>query len=251
MTTPGDSRFSGWRRLLRIWSKLARVERWLFVFIIAIAGSLAAFFSLADEVVEGDTRAFDERLLLALRNPSDLSDPLGPRWFEELMRDYTALGGSGVLMLVTAAVVGFLVITHKRSAAWAVTVAVVSGTLLSQVLKWGFDRPRPALVPHGAEVYMQSFPSGHAMLSAVVYLTLGALLAQMYAQARVKAYLLTVAVLLTLLVGVSRVYLGVHWPTDVLAGWSLGAAWALACQLVFIWLQRHGDVETGNRNRSH
>lgn len=223
---------------------MAAFDRWPLVSIAVVAGTLFGFVSLAGEVLEGDTRAFDERLLLALRNPADLSDPIGPPWVEEMMRDFTALGGTGVLTLITVIVAGFLVITRKRQAALAVTIAVVVGTVLSNLLKWGFARPRPELVPHGTEVYTQSFPSGHSMLSAVVYLTLGAMLARMQARRRVKIYLFAVALMLTVLVGCSRVYLGVHWPTDVLAGWSLGAAWALGCQMVMLWLQRRGGVES-------
>lgn len=110
-------------------------------------------------------------------------------------------------------------------------------------LKMGFDRVRPDLVPHGSFVYTASFPSGHALMSAVTYLTLGALLASVHSPARVKAYFLAVAMVLTLLVGVSRVYLGVHWPTDVAAGWSVGAAWALMSWLLMRWLQKRGGVE--------
>jgi undecaprenyl-diphosphatase len=115
--------------------------------------------------------------------------------------------------------------------------------LLSTLLKMGFDRPRPDLVPHGALVYTASFPSGHATLSAVVYLTLGALLARVQPRLVLKLYLLGLAILLTVMVGVSRVYLGVHWPTDVLAGWAVGAAWALLCWATALWLQRRGRVE--------
>ena len=117
--------------------------------------------------------------------------------------------------------------TRKSHAALTVLVAVSSGVLLSQTMKWAYARPRPELVPHGAEVYTASFPSGHSMMSAIVYLTLGALLARTQSDQGVKVYILSVAVILTVLVGTSRVYLGVHWPTDVLAGWALGGVWAL------------------------
>ena len=110
-------------------------------------------------------------------------------------------------------------------------------------MKWVFSRPRPDLVPHGAEVYTASFPSGHSMMSAVVYLTLGALLARTQSDRSVKTYVLAMAVVLTVLVGTSRVYLGVHWPTDVLAGWALGGAWALVCWSAMTWLQSRGQVE--------
>jgi undecaprenyl-diphosphatase len=234
---------AGWVGTGGVRGWLARQEGGVLMAMLAGAAGLFAFARLASEVVEGDTRRFDEAILLALRNPADLSDPLGPPWFEEMMRDLTALGGTAVLTLVTVAVAGFLVLTGKRRAAATVGVAVVGGLLLSNALKWGFARPRPDLVPHGQAVYTQSFPSSHAMLSAVVYLTLGALLARTQPQQRAKLYFIAVAAVLTVLVGASRVYLGVHWPTDVLAGWTVGAGWALLCWLATLWLQRRGDVE--------
>jgi undecaprenyl-diphosphatase len=160
-----------------------------------------------------------------------------------MMRDLSALGGTGVLTIITLAVAGFLVITDKRHAAFAVVTAVITGTLLSQGLKWGFARPRPDLVPHGTEVYTASFPSGHSMLSAVVYLTLAALLAQTQPDRRVRVYLVALAIFLTVVVGASRIYLGVHWPTDVLGGWVFGAAWALLCWVVLLRLRREGYDE--------
>ncbi|MFH5926199.1 phosphatase PAP2 family protein [Roseomonas xinghualingensis] len=214
------------------------MERWTLIAIALTAAALLVFANIAAEVIEGDTRAFDEHVLLALRSAGDPSDPIGPPWFEEIMRDFTALGGTGILVTMTLAVLGFLLLTGKRQAAAMVFASVATGLLLSHALKWGFDRPRPDLVPHGASVYTQSFPSGHAMLSAIVYLTLGALLARVQTERRVKAYLLLVATLLSLIVGASRVYLGVHWPTDVLAGWAIGAAWALLCWLILLRLQR-------------
>jgi undecaprenyl-diphosphatase len=166
---------------------------------------------------------------------------------EELFRDFTALGGVGVLSLLTLASVGYLWLQGLHRAALFVLAAILSGLLLSLALKSGFDRPRPDLVPHGSMVYTSSFPSGHAMLSAVVYLTGGALLAVVHASHRVRIYLIGCAVLATLLVGISRVYLGVHWPSDVLAGWAAGAAWAAACWLVAQWLQEQGRIEEGAR----
>jgi undecaprenyl-diphosphatase len=206
-------------------------------------GAVWAFAEIAEEVLEGDTRIIDWTLLLALRSSEDPADPLGPRWVEELARDVTALGSTGILALVTLASAGFLVLQRKSHLALYVLAAVASGALLSTLLKLGFDRPRPDLVPHGQEVYTSSFPSGHSMLSAVAYLTLGALLAGAQADVRLRAYLLGLAMLLAILVGVSRVYLGVHWPTDVLAGWTVGAAWALVCWVLAGWLKRRGGIE--------
>ena len=222
---------------------LARAELALLATIFVLAGGLWSFISLAEEVGEGDTEEFDRSVILWLRNPADLSDPVGPRWFEEMVRDVTALGSGIVLALMTLAVIGFLLLVRKHGAALLVFASVLGGSLLGDALKLVFERPRPDLVPHGAEVYTMSFPSNHAIGAAVTYLTLGALLARLQVAPRVKGYFLAISVILTVLVGMSRVYLGVHWPTDVLAGWSVGAAWAMAVWLVALWLQRRGKVE--------
>lgn len=213
------------------------------VALLVAAGGLWLFVELGDEVLEGDTVGVDEALLLAFRTAGDPSDPIGPIWAEELARDITGLGSAGILTVVTLAAVGFLFLQGKRHLALYVVAAVTSGVLVSSVLKLAFDRPRPELVPHGHIVYTASFPSGHAMLSAVTYLTLGALLAGAQSSLRMKAYLLGLAAFLSLLVGVSRVYLGVHWPTDVLAGWTAGAAWALVCWGLANHLRRRGRME--------
>lgn len=223
--------------------RVSKVEKWSLVALALVAASLFAFGELADAVLEGETREFDTFILLSLRSDADLSDPLGPPWFEEMMRDFTALGSVGVLLALTATVAGFLALVRKRHAALLVVASVLSGALLSNLFKWAFARDRPDLVPHLSAVYTQSFPSGHAMLSAVVYLTLGVLLARAYADVPVKVYILSIAAGATVLVGVSRIYLGVHWPTDVLAGWAIGSGWALLCWLLMLWLQRAGKVE--------
>jgi undecaprenyl-diphosphatase len=229
------------RRLIGTWPAWHELD-WLL-----ILGSLSfgvwMFVALADEVLEGDSHAADRTILLWFRTAGDLSDPLGPGWLEEMVRDFTALGGIGVLTVATLAVVGFLLIAGKHRTGLFVLGAVGSGLALSFLLKYGFDRPRPDLVPHGSIVYTSSFPSGHSMLSALTYLTLGALLAWQQHRWKLKAYVFGVAVLLTLLTGVSRVYLGVHWPTDVLAGWTAGIAWALAWWLLARVLQRRGTVD--------
>jgi undecaprenyl-diphosphatase len=206
---------------------------------------LFAFIGIADEVLEGDTLRLDRWLLLALRAPGDPGDPLGPDWVEEMFRDFTALGGVGVLSLLTLASVGYLWLQGLHRVALFVLLAIVGGLLLSLALKSGFDRPRPDLVSHGSTIYTSSFPSGHSMLAAVVYLTGGALLAVVHSARRVRIYLIGCSVLATLLVGVSRVYLGVHWPSDVLAGWAAGAAWAAACWLAAHWFQERGRIEQG------
>ena len=213
--------------------------------LIILGLGLLAFIGIADEVLEGDTLRFDRWLLLALRASGDPSDPLGPAWVEEMFRDFTALGGTGVLGLLTVASVGYLWLQGLRRVAVFLLLAIVGGLLLSLSLKTGFQRPRPDLVSHGAMIYTSSFPSGHSMLSAVVYLTGGALLAVVHSARRVRIYLIGCSILATVLVGVSRVYLGVHWPSDVLAGWAAGAAWAAACWLAAQWFQERGRIERG------
>lgn len=220
-----------------------KVEGWTLIALVLILGAIWGFAELADEVLEGDTHALDEALLLALRDGADLSDPIGPGWMEEMGRDFTALGGVGVLTTLTLAIAGFLWLQGKHRAMWLLLISIGSGLIVSIVLKEGFDRPRPDLVPHESIVYTASFPSGHAMLSAVTYLTLGALLARVQPKRRLKVYLFALAVFLTVAIGISRVYLGVHWPTDVLAGWTVGAAWALVCWSIARWLQRRGELE--------
>jgi undecaprenyl-diphosphatase len=209
-------------RLRTLLASVSRVERVTLVGVILAAGALFIFATLANEVGEGSTRRFDEWVLVSLRTPGNLADPVGPRWFEEMVRDVTALGSTAVLALMVLAVTGFLAMTRRSHAALTVLVSVIGGVLVSQGAKFAFARPRPELVPRGAEAFTASFPSGHAMMAAVVYLTLGALLARAQPGRSEKAYILSVAVTLTVLVGASRVYLGVHWPTDVLAGWALG-----------------------------
>lgn len=231
-------------------ARVADIERTVLIAVILGAAALFAFAKIANEVGQGGTRAFDEWLLLSLRTPGNPAVPIGPKRVQELMRDITALGSTGVLTIMVLSVVGFLAMTRKARAAILVLVSVVGGTLLSQSMKFAFARPRPDLVPHGAEVYTASFPSGHSMMSAIVYLTLGALVARTQPDHGVKVYIMTIAVALTLMVGVSRVYLGVHWPTDVLAGWSLGGVWALLSWLVMVWLQSRGKLKSKSAGTS-
>ena len=220
-----------------------RASPGLAVLVVLAAAAVFAFVQLVEEVLEGESRAFDEWVLLALRSPGDPADPIGPWWVQRMFVDITSLGGTTVVTLITIAVLGYLIIDGKRAAALLVLVSVAGGAGLSSLLKFGFERPRPDLVAHLVDERTLSFPSGHAMVSAVIYLTLGALLAQVQGSTRLKAYILGVAVILTLLIGISRVYLGVHWPTDVVAGWCAGTAWAIGCWVIAAWLQAEGKIE--------
>ena len=200
------------------------------------AGSLA-FIDLAESVWEEEQHSYDQKILLAMREPGDPADPIGPKWLEEMGRDVTALGGFALLTGLTVASVGLMLLLGRARLALLTAVAITSGMMLSSGLKNLFDRPRPDLVPHGVWVSSASFPSGHAMMSALVYLTLGVLLARTQSSVRVRLYIITLSVVITLGVGISRVYLGVHWPTDVLAGWIVGGLWALTFGLLALLLK--------------
>jgi undecaprenyl-diphosphatase len=201
------------------------------------------FILIAWAVSRGVTQEFDEALLRLPRDPADPAKTIGPAWLEEIGRDLTALGGIAGLCLLTVIVSGYLLITRKIHAFAFVLAATLGGLTLNGLLKERFDRPRPQVVPHKSQVMTSSFPSGHSLNSAVIYLTLGFLLASLVEKRRLKVYFLCVGLLLTLLVGVSRVYMGVHYPTDVLAGWCAGLAWACTCSLVARWLQQRRAVE--------
>lgn len=223
-------------------AKLGAREVGALIAVFVGAALILGFGLLASEVAEGDTKQFDMAVLMAFRTPGQPADLLGPPWVEEMVRDVTALGSYTFIIIVVAAAVGYLLLVRKYALALVVTVAELGGMLSSNLLKTAFDRPRPD-IEHGARVFTASFPSGHATLSAVTFLTLGALLTRTNADERVKLYFISVAVFLTVLVGISRVYLGVHYPSDVLAGWCLGSAWAILCWVVALWLQRRGKVE--------
>jgi undecaprenyl-diphosphatase len=229
--------------------RLLASHSWIvYLAMLLLVGGTWGFISLADEVREGDTQKFDDWAIRALRKPDDPAIPIGPGWLREVGRDVTALGGVTVLMLFTLIVAGYMLMIHKYGAMWLIIAASLGGLIVSTLLKNLFARPRPQLVPHLSSVYTSSFPSGHSMLSACVYLTLGALLSRLVPRWRVKIFCIGVALFLTFIVGLSRVYMGVHYPTDVLAGWAAGLVWAIVCWLAARWLQRRGTVETDDRD---
>ncbi len=242
MSTPSTAR-SLWHRCLQFIRRVGRNERPLLFLILFVSLAAWGFAAIADEVMEGDTRTVDERILVSLREPGDTAEPRGPRILEEVARDITGLGGTAVLTGLSLAAAGYLALRGKYRLMLFLVAAIGGGILISSLLKMGFDRPRPDLVPHGSHVYTASFPSGHSMMSAITYLTLGTLLAKVEHRRAIRAYVLLLAALTTLLVGCTRVYLGVHWPTDVLAGWTVGAGWAAACWTVANLLQRRGNLE--------
>ena len=208
----------------------SRLQRYAPVLLVAFLIGLFGF--LADEVVEGDTANFDHAITMLLRENGDFANPWGPVWLEEAGRDITALGSVSILALIVIATVAFLAMRRRSFTALFLTLAVLSGTLISNVLKELFNRPRPD-VEAVARVFTASFPSGHSTLSAVVYLTLAALLIEAVPGRGARAYFIGVGIFLTVIVGISRVYLGVHHPTDVMAGWLLGTSWAIICWVAY------------------
>ena len=234
---------AGWRKRFARIKPRDRAELTLLAGGIVVLLLLVFFSKLASEVLEGETQSFDKKILLALRDPSDLSRPIGPAWLVGAALDFTALGSATVLGLTVLAIGGFLLLQGLWRRALFVTAASFGGWFINGALKELFQRPRPDVVPHLREVMTMSFPSGHALQSAVVYLTLGAL-SMHIAQRRVtKLYCMSMAMLATGLVGASRVYLGVHYPTDVLAGWVIGLSWALVCWLIERSLERRAGLQ--------
>lgn len=221
------------RHLSRIVS-VAEARVWLTALVAALVAYL--LFELTGEVMEGETRAFDESVLLMLRDTSDVGMPVGPAWLTKMMVDITALGGVTVLTLLVTLVVTYLALRRKFRTAAFVTVSILGGWGLSSAMKLGIARPRPEVVQHLVEVSDMSFPSGHAMLSAITYLTLGAMLSRIEEQPSLRYFFPLVAVFLTLLIGLSRIYLGVHYPTDVLGGWAAGTVWACGSWFAARWI---------------
>lgn len=215
------------RRRAPGWLALARREIGPIVMVLLAGLCLLAFGQIADEVGEGDTHAFDRVILYALRTPGDPHRPIGPDWLNVAAVDVTALGSTTLLSILVVLVCGLFLSLRRWREALLLLIASGGGLILTNALKDLFQRDRPPLILHAVPAINASFPSGHATLTATVFLTLGALVAHFAERRRVRVYALAAAVALSVTVGCSRVYLGVHWPTDVLAGWCLGSAWAL------------------------
>lgn len=233
---PSDKSFP-----INILSWIGRHEFSVLIAFTIIVGGLWLTIALADGVLEGDTQETDMALLMLLREGEDADNPIGPAWVEYLMRDFTALGGTGFLVLIVTAITVFYLIQGRYKEMMFLLVAVLGAYLLSTFLKGIFDRPRPEFVPPGSYTYSASFPSGHALLAAATYLTLGSIVSQLAPRYRLKAFIFLLSIFIMVLVGFTRLYLGVHYPTDVLAGWAIGSVWAMVCWLTFRWL-RHREA---------
>lgn len=218
-------------------------EQRLLIGLVIGAALASGFIKLAGEMTEGETQAFDVAFLKALRMDGDLASPLGPSWLLSTMRDLTALGGVTVLTLVAVLAVAFLLTRGRIRQAFYTALATGGGAIFGKILKSLFARERPEVVPHLVEVHSLSFPSGHSMNSAIVYLTLAVMLSRTFEDRRSRIFVIGVAALLVLTIGFTRLYLGVHYPTDVLGGWTVGATWALAMGLIATRLQEDRKME--------
>jgi undecaprenyl-diphosphatase len=192
-----------------------------------VAAAVLIVVILGWTIDRGHRFLFDRALLLALRRAGDLATPVGPHWLEGAMIDVTALGGGTVLTIVVVLTLGALAAARLWVTAGLVLAATVSGSLAVDLAKQLVARAPPEVVPHLDEVSSLSFPSGDSANTAIVYLTLATLLTQAIRGPALRRYVVGAAIVLVFAIGVSRVYLGVHWPSDVLAGWSFGALWAL------------------------
>jgi undecaprenyl-diphosphatase len=190
----------------------------------ALVATIGLFAWLADEVGEGATQQLDNAVLLWLdAHKSDLAT--------RAALEVTALGSGLVVVMMVLVATAFLWLSRHRYSVLLLWVAVLGGEVLNGVLKTVFDRPRPHLFAWRTTAALSSFPSGHAMTSVVVYLTLAYLLARLEPSRTMRRLTLALAVLLVLGIGWSRLYLGVHYPSDVLAGYAAGLAWSTFCAL--------------------
>lgn len=210
---------------------------WIFYAAGALAAAMLVIVGLGATIARGHQFAFDRAIMLAMREPGDMRIPEGPAWVKQAMLDVTALGGGTVLTIVVAASAGFLAMRRHWLTFALVLGGTISGSLAIGLIKSTVARDRPALIDHLVDVWSASFPSGHAANSAIVYLTLALLLMQIVEQRAARWYVVAVAALLVTAIGVSRVYLGVHWPSDVLAGWSFGTLWALGWWSIGGWIR--------------
>lgn len=204
------------------------------IFLLCVWG----FFEIAEDYPEGKYHRFDTMVLRGLRTAEHPAVPRGPLWLKDTMRDVSALGSAAVLIILVSGLAGYLLLQGRKASALAVALASAGGAALNVLLKSLSARPRPDIVPHLTEVTSSSFPSGHSMLSAIIYLSAGAMLARHSTSRAIEVYVLVLAAGLTFAVGFSRIYLGVHYPTDVLAGWIAGIVWTLLCLAAQAWCER-------------
>lgn len=229
-------------RLSRLRRLMGAAEVRTLVVIAAIAAGVWVVASLGVHVRHGRTEGLDPAIIEALRVPGHPHQPIGPRWLQDVMRDITALGGATVTVLAALLVFAALAF-HKLWRRGVMLLAVVAmAQLTDELLKGLFDRPRPDFAPPGTFVYAQSFPSGHSTSSAALWMSLAMIAASFETEEEAKIFWFVIAGVVIVAVGFSRVFLGVHWPTDVLAGWTLGTSWALVGWLARRLLAPRGEA---------
>lgn len=235
-----DQTITFFRRMLR----MARTEIAAVSALFIAALGVMTFVEVADDMTEADGQAFDQAVLAWMQPVA--GEPRGPWWLREAAADLTSLGGISVLALFAVIAFAFLLIQRKNLSALLLVVGLAGGVALSEGLKAMFGRERPPSAFQAVDTLNASFPSGHALLSTVFYLTLGVMLTRAFPRAHLKAFVLGAAILIALLIGLTRVYLGAHWASDVFAGWCAGAAWAMALWLVAYAIGRRQAVsDTG------
>lgn len=185
--------------------------------------ALLGLSELVDEVLDGETLRADEAALHWLAG--FVTDRRDVRALE-----LTSLGSGTVVLTISVISAALLALQGVRHYALLIVVAVSGGWLLSPVLKAFFDRDRPQVVDwRVAHAGQASFPSGHAMMGMVLYVVLAFVVHRIGNRPWVSALAIAIAALLVTLIGITRVYLGVHYPSDVLAGYAVGFSWAMFC----------------------
>ena len=227
-----------------LWARLRALEARTLAAIMLIAAGLLAFLRLGDAVRAGRTLDLDRRIILALRDPANPAQPRGSFWTRDILHDLTALGGVGVLTLTVLVAVIFLWVNRRRRHAAVLLGVVAAATVAGELIKAAYNRPRPDLVAYGDYFSQSSFPSGHSNIATVVWMTLALIVASLERTRVGKATALVVGAFISLTAGGSRVYFGVHWPSDVLGGWILGSGWALVAWIVLGAWRKDPAIQT-------
>ena len=181
-------------------------------------GGVVLFAQLAEEVMEGSTQNLDEYGLRWIN--SHQSEAL-----DHVMMEITSLGNFAVLLVMLLVVSAFLWLSKHKLSVLLLALGVGGGYLANNVLKMFFDRDRPSVFEPVAEVMTSSFPSGHAMVSTIAYLSVAYLVGRLEPTPLMRRLTWGLASLIILLVAISRMYLGVHYPSDVIGGIIAGIAW--------------------------
>lgn len=221
---------------------LGRIEIALLAAWVALAGAIWAFLAIGSEMREGELTAFDLWVLGAFRRPGQPHAATGPHWLMESMRDITSLGGVTLLVIITVLSVIVLLAHSRKAQALVMAICVPLAQLSSGLFKDLYERSRPSFAIYGDLPTSMSFPSGHSTVAAATYFVLAVIVSSLEAKRSMKILAFAVAALLSLMIGFSRIYLGVHWPSDVIAGWCLGAAWALIAAVALRLLRQTASM---------